>query len=185
MDQNLLNGITSGKFHTLHVKDANGVYQDILVLIGAGGSGSLTAALPLAIQNGQISIDLSQYSDTSAINNLLANYTDTTGLNSMLSQYQPLLTAGANIQISNNTISATSPAQLILQVDGVTQNNVTTLNFLQNQSLLSGGVLNVSRLTHYDKIPLIYSTSSIIKDLKQDASGNLQWGTDTLAPRDL
>ena len=62
MDHNLLSGITSGKFHTLHVKDSNGVFQDILVLIGAGGGGqSLTATLPLSIQNGVISIDLSQY----------------------------------------------------------------------------------------------------------------------------
>ena len=52
MDQNLLSGITSGKFHTLHVKDSNGVYQDMLVLIGAGGA-NLTATLPLAIQNGR------------------------------------------------------------------------------------------------------------------------------------
>ena len=55
MDQNLLSGITSGKFHTLHVRDANGVFQDILVLIGAGGGATnLTATLPLAIPNGVI-----------------------------------------------------------------------------------------------------------------------------------
>ena len=55
MDQNLLSGITSGKFHTLHVKDSNGVFQDILVLIGAGGgANSLAATLPLSIQNGVI-----------------------------------------------------------------------------------------------------------------------------------
>mgnify|MGYP003332092476 CR=1 FL=1 len=71
-------------------------------------------------------------------------------------------------------------SSLTLQVDGVTQ-AATTLNFLQNNALLSGGVLNISRLTHYDKIPLIYSTSATIKDLKQDVNGDLSWGTDILA----
>ena len=64
-------------------------------------------------------------------------------------------------------------------MDGVTQ-TATTLNFIQNNALLSGGVLNVSRLTHYDKIPLIYSTVSTIKDITQDSSSNLLWGTDIL-----
>ena len=98
---------------------------------------------------------------------------------------QDTLTAGSNITISGNTISATGGgsgggSSLTLQADGVTQ-AATTLNFLQNNALLSGGVLNVSRLTHYDKIPLIYSTSATIKDLKQDVNGDLSWGTDILA----
>jgi len=46
--------------------------------------------------------------------------------------------------------------------------------------LPSSGVLNVSRLTRYDKIPLIYSTASTIKDLEQDANGDLVWNNDVI-----
>ena len=58
-----------------------------------------------------------------------------------------LLVAGDNITISDNTIST----NLIFQLDGVTQ-NASTANFIQNNALLSNGILNISRLTHYDKI---------------------------------
>ncbi len=101
-------------------------------------------------------------------------------LTSQLSAKQDTLIAGNNITITGDTISSSgSGSGLVLQVDGVNQ-TATTLNFIQNNALLSGGVLNVSRLTHYDKIPLIYSTQSTIKDITQDSSSNLLWGTDIL-----
>ena len=94
---------------------------------------------------------------------LLNNYTTTNALTPLLNAKQATLTAGSNITISNNTISATSGSNpLILQVDGVTQ-TATTLNFLQNNALLANGVLNVSRLTHYDKIQLIFSDFASIQ----------------------
>ena len=46
--------------------------------------------------------------------------------------------------------------------------------------MLSGGVLNVSRLTHYDKIPLIFSGIASTTYLKQDIYGDLSWGTSVL-----
>ena len=96
-------------------------------------------------------------------------------LTSQLSAKQDTLIAGNNITITGDTISSSgSGSGLVLQVDGVNQ-TATTLNFIQNNALLSGGVLNVSRLTHYDKIPLIYSTQSTIKDITQDSSSNLLW----------
>ena len=83
------------------------------------------------------------------------------------------MTAGANITISGNTISAASGgSSLILQLDGVTQ-STNTLNFIGNNALLSGGVLNVSRLNSYDKIP--FSGLASIKDLKQGVTGELLW----------
>ena len=167
--------------------------RDLINAQGGGGGGGVvsSATLPLSISNGVLAIDLTAYSSTSQINNMLTNYitstalsntlsgyTDTTNLNTLLAAKQNTLTSGNGITISNNTISCTvSP--LIVQLDGVAQ-NATTINFLQNNALLSGGVLNVSRLTHYDKIPLIYSTSSTIKDLEQDANGNLVWNSDVL-----
>ena len=102
-----------------------------------------------------------------------------TSLTTELATKQDTLIAGSNITITGNTIASTggSGSSLTLQLDGVTQ-TATTLNFIQNDALLSGGVLNVSRLNYYDKIPLIYSTQATIKDLKQDVNSNLVWGTD-------
>ena len=119
--------------------------------------------------------------DQVALMNDLNAYSTTAQMNTLLTAKQDTLTAGSNITISNNTISATSTINpLVVQLDGVTQTSVTTLNFVLNNSLLSGGVLNVSRLTHYDKIPLIYSTIATIKDITQDVNANLLWGTDIL-----
>ena len=112
---------------------------------------------------------------------MLSGYTNTTALNTLLNAKQNTLTAGNNITISNNTISATSGGNpLILQLDGVNQ-TATTLNFIQNDAVLSNGVLNVSRLDFHDKIPLIYSGVSSVKDLYQDINSNLIWGTDIVA----
>ena len=86
-----------------------------------------------------------------------------TGLQTALNSKQNTLTAGSNITISGSTISATSGgSSLILQLDGVNQ-TATTLAFIQNNAVLSNGVLNINRLNYYDKIPLIYSGVSSIK----------------------
>jgi hypothetical protein len=90
--------------------------------------------------------------------------------------------AGANVSITGNTISATttgSSTAMVIQLDGTTQ-PVTTLNFLQHQSSLVGGILNVSRLQFYDKIPLIYSGFASVKDLAQNVNGDLVFGTDIM-----
>ncbi len=69
-------GLTEGDFHRLGVL-SNGTMTDILTLIGAGGGTVTSATLPLSIANGVLSIDLSSYSDTVAVNTLLANKIDT------------------------------------------------------------------------------------------------------------
>ena len=125
---------------------------------------------------------LNSYTTLSSLNSVLSNYTPTNSMNTLLNAKQPNLIAGNNITISNNTISSTgggSGSGLTLQLDGVTQ-TATTLNFVSNNALLSGGVLNVSRLIYYDKIPLIYGSLSTIKDITQDSASNLLWGTDIL-----
>ena len=203
---NNLEDIYAHKVFLLNAQGNN--YDEVRDLINAGGGGGgsgliSSVSFPLSITSGNLSINLlnyitsstlsttlSGYTDTTGLNNILANYTDTAGINTLLSYYtdntgltnllankQDVLTTGTGITISNNIISG-----LELQLDGITQ-NATTLNFLQNNALLSGGVLNVSRLTHYDKIPLIYSTSSTIKDLEQDINGDLLWNGSRLARR--
>lgn len=56
---------------------------------------------------GDTEIDLSNYVTTTQLNTTLANYTTTTVLNSLLNNKQDTLTAGENITIENNVISAT------------------------------------------------------------------------------
>ena len=148
-----------------------------------GVNGGLSWGTDIVTTNNHLTTVLSSYETIANVNSLLTNYTTTSALTTLLNAKQNTLTAGSNITISNNTISATGGgsggSSLVLQVDGVTQ-TATTLNFLQNNALLSNGVLNVSRLTHYDKIPLIYSGVSSIKDITQDVNSNLLWGTDIL-----
>ena len=168
--------------------------RDLINAQGGGGGVVSSATLPLSISNGVLDIDLTAYSSTSQINSLLTNYitntvlsitlsnalsgyTDTTNLNTLLAAKQNTLSAGNGITINNNTISG-----LTLQLDGVAQ-SVSTLNFIQNNALTSSGVLNISRLTHYDKIPLIYSNVASIKDLEQDVNGYLTWNGGRVAMR--
>ena len=102
-----------------------------------------TVLPPLAISNGQLSINLTAYSSTvamnTAISNVLAGYTDTVALAALLSGKLGNLTAGANISITGSgtsrTISANAGgAPLILQLDGVTQAAATTLDFVGNNA---------------------------------------------------
>ena len=79
----------------LWLLDANNNLQDVLTLIsnaGSSGSGGVvqSAILPLSITNAVLSIDLANYAQTS-----------------QLALKQDVLTAGTNITISNNVISAT------------------------------------------------------------------------------
>ena len=132
MELNTFTGISTGTFHTLTLQHAC-TFQDLSTLISTlgGGGGTVTSAsLPLSITNGIITVDLSAYSTTAAINTLLANYTTTAGLNTLLASYvlvstmvnystttqittllaakQDVLVPGSGITIVGNTISATS-----------------------------------------------------------------------------
>ncbi len=76
--ENLLLGESHGDFHYLRIL-RNGTHQDINAILngisGGGGGGAVSSAqLPLSIANGVLSIDLTAYSTTSAINTLLAGY---------------------------------------------------------------------------------------------------------------
>ena len=79
METSTLTGLSEGRFHTLRVL-SGGVMTDILTLLGGGGGAVSSATLPLSISNGVLSIDLSAYSDTAAVQALLANYTLTASL---------------------------------------------------------------------------------------------------------
>ena len=144
------------------------------IVTGTATSKNIQVDLSMYSTSTQINTLFSAYTNTTALNTLLSSYTSTTALNtallsyttlafltSVLSSYtvttsmttllnakQDTLTAGANITISGNTIASTgggSGSWLILQLDGVNQ-TATTLNFIQNNAVLSNGVLNINRL---------------------------------------
>ncbi len=97
MELNTFTGISSGTFHNLTLQHA-GTYQDLSTLISTlgGGGGTVTSAnLPLSITNGVLTVDLTAYSTTAAINTLLASYTTTVGINTLLNSYV-LVSAMAN-----------------------------------------------------------------------------------------
>ena len=171
-----LNNQIDGYYHKVYLlNDNTGGYEEVKELIaasGIGGGGGGANLTGYALTTDMLSL-LSGYTSSASLNNSLSGYTDTTNLNILLATKQNSLIAGTGITLFGNTISS-SQSPLVLQLNGVTQ-AATTLNFIQNNALLTNGVLNVSRLTHYDKIPLIYSTSSTIKDLTQGSTGELLW----------
>ena len=73
--QNLLTGLSQGRFDSLQVRNASGDYVDVLTL---GGSGALAANAPISISGGVLSIDLSNYTDTTGLTTLLASKLSTT-----------------------------------------------------------------------------------------------------------
>ena len=72
-------GLTEGDFTGLRVL-SNGVMTDILTLVGSGSGTVTSATAPLAITSGVLSVDLSSYITSSAVNALLANYRLTASL---------------------------------------------------------------------------------------------------------
>ena len=104
--------------------------------------------------------------DMNIIGQSLGNYVQLAYLTSQLALKQNTLTAGTNITITGNTISSTATSQnTILQVDGVTQSGVTTLNFIGNVSNYSAatGTLHLqSGLTAIDQTASTATTNTLI-----------------------
>ena len=135
--------------------------------------------------NAAITNALATYVTNTALTNALAAYTDTATLNTPLAAKQNTLTAGTGISITGAAISSTHPP-IILQLDGTTQTGATTLNFVGNNAIFANNVLNVGRLTHYDKIELYNATPSDNKEFIQNANGELSFdGVELVNTADL
>ncbi len=89
-----LNGINNlGNAYARSIKlvNASGGWDDILTVIGASGSGSVSdvqASSPLSVATSgtvrTVSINLGSYSTTAQVQTLLASYTNTVALNTLL-----------------------------------------------------------------------------------------------------
>ena len=122
-----------------------------------------------------------------SLTQILTSYITQQSLNTTLGSYQALLTPGTGTSISNNVISVTGSSgggggggTLTLQINGVTQ-SATTLDFVDNSAVLVNGVLDVSRLTNYDKILLFHANANDKKDLKQTSYGKLEFDSIEMA----
>ena len=74
MNHSVQTGLSEGDFHRLAVLHNNEM-TNIISLIGSLGSGAVNSATtPLSISGGVLSVDLSSYITSSAVNTLLANY---------------------------------------------------------------------------------------------------------------
>ena len=58
---NLQSGISQGSFDKIHIKDSNGAMTDILTLLAGAGGTVTSATLPLSINSGVLSLDLSGF----------------------------------------------------------------------------------------------------------------------------
>ena len=125
---------------------------------------------------------ISDYTTTTALNTALALKSDlsfvSTGFANVatdLLSKQNTLTAGSNITISGNTIAAAGGSSLGLQLAGVSQ-TATNLNFVDLNGSLASGTLSISLPSSYASLSLV--NGSTIKDLVQDANGNLVYSND-------
>ena len=130
---NLLSGISQGSFDKIYVKDSNGVMIDILTLLaGAGGtvasvtlplsinSGVLSldisgfctsASTPLSLTGGQMTIDLTSYSTTTQMNAAIAAalapyvLTTTLGSKSITAQMNTAITNALSTYVTNTALT--------------------------------------------------------------------------------
>ena len=116
---NVLSGISQGSFDKIYLRDASGNLVDLLALIAAGGGGTVNnAVLPLSINSGVLSLDLSGFC-TAATSPLLlqnglmtlnASYVTTATHNADMQTKIDTLTAGNGIQITGSGTSRTITA---------------------------------------------------------------------------
>ena len=139
----ITNGLTQGNFTLLQVLDpTTNQLVNILTLINSATGGIQTAQAPLALNAGVLSIDLSTYSSTTAIQTLLNNYTDTAGLNTILAGFTN--TTALNTLLTNYVLSTTLTSTLANYTDTAGLNtilagftNTTTLNTLLGSYVLT------------------------------------------------
>ncbi len=140
----ITNGLRSGNFHQLKIL-YNGIMQDIIPLLGGGGSsGTMTATAPLSISNGvlsintstfctaataplallngQLSIDLSNYSTTTqasaAITAAIAPYVLTTTLGTYSTTTQ--ITTAIMTALQSYVTSSVHAVDMASKIDSLT-----------------------------------------------------------------
>ena len=115
MNHSVQTGLSEGDFHRLSVLH-NGDMTNIISLIGSlGGSGAVqSASTPLSISGGVLSVDLSSYITSSAVNALLAQYRLTASLFSGVTVGAGLVSVAGNGVLSLGLTGTESRSALSL-----------------------------------------------------------------------
>ena len=159
----LTNGLTHGNFTSLRIL-SGGVFQDILTLIGAGSGAVTSASAPLAITSGVMSIDLSTYITTAAVNALLADYRLTSSLFSGVTMGAGLVSVAGNGILSIGLPGSESRATLKLMDD---QGNVRGLSSSATGTL----VWNTASVALSNDLVNFINTISVTAPLTISGSG--------------
>ena len=203
MDTQILSGISSAKLHKLEVRNANGVFQDILTLIGTGGSGGTVTGvlLPLTINSGTIET-LFLPSTVSAGAGIVANANDASGalsldLNFLEERDRVKMKDGVVVkEITMNTAGnllwggVIIPDMNILgqQLGNYVQSSYLTSQLALKQNILFptsglsivGSNISVNEATDVRSQFHISNSGGQAKTLQHSLTGALMWGTSAI-----
>jgi len=115
---NVFTGEAEGDFHRLRVRDGSGNMTDILTLIGSAGQFISSVATPLAVTNGQLSINLNSYVLATDLTNTLANYVLTSTLNSSLANYTLTSSLFNGVNVGSGLLAIAGNGTLALSLTG-------------------------------------------------------------------
>ena len=162
-------GLSTGDFHLLRVL-SNGQMTNILSLIAAGG-GSITANAPLNLTGGVLTVDLSAYASTVALNNALSAYTDTTNLTTLLAGKQNTGAQGALVlrysdAASDKSLTQGSVGQLLWNGDELQlkQNSFQQINSVLPISISGGTTVTIESLWKPSTVSLSAGAFGIAND---------------------
>ena len=192
---NLLRGEDHGDFHSLRFL-RDGTHQEINAVlngIGGGGGGAVSSAtLPLSISNGVISIDLSSYSNTTAMSayvttalvsyvtstaltNVLSGYTDTTALSVLLATKLDGITVSAPL-----VVSGTGTSRALSSLWKPSNLTIGAGLFALPDDMLGTYGLSLTGLESRAQLRLS-DTNNVIRELTSNTSGDVLWNNAALA----
>jgi len=177
MNRQVVTGVDHGIFDIVHflrggtLQELNTVLDNLS--IGAGGGTTFTPSAPLSLSGGVLSINLSSYATTLALNNALAAYTDTTNLTALLTAKISTSHEANKLGLSNidhSGFGLTAETLTLKTPQGVTA-SITADNggnlSITSHSLAGAGIVTVPYLT-----PLLANkanSSQVLTDVPANA----------------
>ena len=182
-------GVRQGTFDILQFLRA-GTLQDINTVLdgigGGSGSGGLvtSAVAPLSIDGaGALSISLTAYATTVALNNALAGYTSTTGLNTLLAGYLQTSHQAANIgsaDVIHGGFDIETRTLTLKNAAAVTK--ALSIDNGGNLVWAADGLVTVPMLATQEHTSLSFRDSaSVVRNMIPSANGSITYAGSQLA----